>query len=356
MTIPQMLIGGDSWFSISGNFYDIGPDDALYEDTSAYNGSVYIIFSRSYKYPQDIFVHSSQDGITWVKTFRPEIALDSYQKGSKLSVVGNKFVVVDKYCTCHISIDGINWSSNEGLSSALNTKISYENITSKGGNKIIVVSRFPLADGTQVTKYATSLDGITWVNHGNFTQFPHYETSGALYYAPASTISWVKDKFIALSGNINPGKCAISLDGINWVTYTTPPITNGSGQLLSSNIHYDTVSHANGVILIHSSVYGYSAVSNDGITWISRPELRLLYGTTFFRMVVCGGFNIFFASISLSRGDFHFATSLDGIVWERIINEQASSLIKLNTLYTPIIVGNDRFVIATTGIVYKQMT
>lgn len=171
---------------------------------------------------------TTTDGITWSQRSLPVTATwtgITYANGSFVAVSTSRNVVV--------STNGLNWTSGLLPFFANWSSVAY-------GNGLFVAT----INGSSA--YATSADGINWVNPGTLPNSLNW-----------SSVTYGNGLFLAVANGSNI--TATSTNGTNWTRRNLPGSSNWSN-----------VIYANGLFVVLSSGNGFGFTSTDGISWTQR--------------------------------------------------------------------------------------
>jgi photosystem II stability/assembly factor-like uncharacterized protein len=253
----------------------------------------------------DFCVFTSSDGITWEDT-NPEILTDYTLHG--ITYANNRFVGVGEYGSFGAILTtedgGITWDKRlYGITTAL-FDVIYAN------NTFVAV-------GENCAIY-TSSDGISWAP---------VDPPPCSEYVLRS-ITYGKNKFVAVGVNESKGFITTSPDGMTWETGETS-VTADLNQDLKDIAYGENILVAVGKGLSNTlGSYGVILYSREGTSWIERSP-----GTIKSINAVAYGRSTF---VAVGEDGIIFS-STDGITW----NEVLSSITKT---FNAITYGNDIFV------------
>jgi|GEM_PF-1075405 len=250
-------LDGINWTSLAAGTntgIKFGTTDA---NSVAYGNGKFVVVGRSGK------ASYSSDGITWTSLTAGTNTGIKFGTTNAYSVTyGNgKFVVVG-YAISSYSLDGVNWTNDDGSFSTLGySRISY------GAGIFVSAGIF----GS--TSYST--DGISWTDLTPHREVLLYNSDA---YGFVFSIAYGDGKFVAVGGY---GHLVYSYDGIHWSRDNVDlsfgdylySITYGAGKFITigdgGQLHYST----NGITGWTSLPYGVEAVFQN-----NRPGHAMIYG------------------------------------------------------------------------------
>ena len=192
-------------------------------------------------------IGTSQDGITWVTTNKP----DSFRN---VNYVNGMFIAVGQAGTIVTSTDGLNWMDRESGTSDNLDAVAY-------GKSIYVIVGSNL-EGTSGT-ILTSTDGITWTPRSSGTA------------ARLCDVTFGNETFVAVGDprgfySLGQGTETVvltSIDGIDWSRSVRQPAPDHS---------FTGVTFANGNFYISDGCgHGSILFSSDGANWTARNTSTL---------------------------------------------------------------------------------
>ena len=184
---------------------------------------------------------TSPDGITWTSQSGISTALGSGTSIFAMCWSGSIFVAVGLYGTCATSSDGITWTARTFPSAG--AAICWT------GTQFLVVG---------YDSAVTSPDGITWTSQAGLTSALG---SGITFRA----VHWNGSQFIAV-GDCYGHKCGTSPDGVTWTART---LTGFGG-----SVPY-AVSSRQGNITVVGNMK--CSTSSDGVTWTADTSISSVY-------------------------------------------------------------------------------